>query len=244
MLWPVGVGHVHFETIDSTNAYAKRVASQTKQPIWISADEQTAGKGRRGRDWSTTRGNFAASLLMPSTAPPAVLALHSFVAALAVGDALDAVLPHGHKINYKWPNDVLLDGRKLVGILLENIGSHLIIGIGINTQTTPDRDKIHDAVVAATDLAGQVDNTVMLAQLAAAFAQRVAQFSHYGFAHIRRDWLARAAKLGEQITGRTMHDSITGRFETLDEQGQLILQQGRHKYTIAAADVFFTERGR
>ncbi len=126
--WPQGTGLVEFEAIPSTNdeAMARARAGETG-PLWIRADRQTAGRGRRGRAWDSPTGNLMASLLVRPACPAPVAAQMSFVAALAVADALTGVLEAGgadvsfeHKIRLKWPNDVRVDGAKIAGILLES----------------------------------------------------------------------------------------------------------------------------
>src|SRR6185437_13962094 len=109
-----------YDEIDSTNAEARRRAEVGEAgPVWITAAVQTAGRGRRGRSWSTARGNLAATLLMTTDAPPVEAAQVSFVAALAAAELADACLGEG-VARLKWPNDVLVHGKKAVGILDES----------------------------------------------------------------------------------------------------------------------------
>ncbi|HEX9857902.1 MAG TPA: biotin--[acetyl-CoA-carboxylase] ligase, partial [Paracoccaceae bacterium] len=120
--WPEGVGRHILGTVDSTNAFAARLAPGLTGPAWVLAGEQTAGRGRRGRAWSSPRGNFHASLVMQPTEPPEVVALRSFAAALALRDTCVALTGLPQAFALKWPNDVLLNGGKLAGILLESAG--------------------------------------------------------------------------------------------------------------------------
>ena len=134
-VWPEGVDRIHLAETDSTSAEAARRASD--RPTWILADRQTAARGRRGRAWSMPQGNFAASLAWRPGGTPADHALRSFVAALALHDALTAF--GVRDLSLKWPNDVLLAGAKLAGILLEGSGDgRLILGIGVNLVIAPD----------------------------------------------------------------------------------------------------------
>ena len=131
-----------YDEIDSTNAEARRRAEAgAGGPVWITAAVQTAGRGRRGRAWSTERGNLAATLLMTTDLPPAEAAQVSFVAALAACDLADACLGQG-AARLKWPNDVLVHGRKAVGILVESGARQdarlwLAVGIGVNLKHAP-----------------------------------------------------------------------------------------------------------
>ena len=121
---------------------AARRLPDLRGPTWILALRQTAGRGRRGRAWTDPAGNFAATLVMRLDEPPARLALRSFVAALALHDALAAAtgLPQGFAL--KWPNDVLLNGGKLSGILLESPGAGVLaLGIGVNLRHAPEADR-------------------------------------------------------------------------------------------------------
>ncbi|MEL6417973.1 MAG: biotin--[acetyl-CoA-carboxylase] ligase, partial [Pseudomonadota bacterium] len=133
--WPAGYGQRVLASVDSTLDEAARIAPTLSGPQWILALHQTAARGRRGRAWAMSAGNFAATLVLPITEAPAQAALRSFVAALALREALLAVTGRDDAFALKWPNDVLLRGGKVAGILLESVGSgksvsHLAIGIG------------------------------------------------------------------------------------------------------------------
>ena len=235
--------------IDSTNAFAAREYASMTGPTWVLALRQTAGRGRRGRAWSDPGGNFAATLvLFPKGEAPDQMALRSFIAALALYDAFSAVIGQTAPFALKWPNDVLLNGAKVAGILLETIalghGAYgLAIGIGVNLAHAPNAADLPADAIAPVSLAEQtgvvIDPETFLSQLAQSYEHFEAQFRTQGFAPIRTAWLARAAKLGERITARTQKLEISGIFETIDEQGQLILSTERGQHVIAAADVYF-----
>jgi len=246
--WPSGYDRVVYDSIDSTNAEAKRRLATVSGPIWILAHAQTAGIGRRGRAWSTEAGNFAATLLQPLEMPLEQAALQSFTAALALRDTFIAVGGTADDFALKWPNDVLLKGGKVAGILLETAGhgpSHLCIGIGVNLAHAPSLHALEPTAVPPKSLeedAGlRVDAETLLATLATAYDARFRQFQQGGFAAIRRDWLAHAVKLGEVITARTVTEKIKGRFETVDETGALVLHTPQGPRQITAADIFFGE---
>jgi len=246
--WPQGYDRVVYDTIDSTNSEARRRLNTALGPCWILAHEQTAGIGRRGRMWSTQAGNFAATLLQPMNIPLNQAALQSFTAALALRDAFIAVGGNADDFNLKWPNDVLLKGGKVAGILLETMGkgpSHLCIGIGVNLAHAPSTTALEATATPPKSLIGDAQLHVtaeqFLAALAAAFDARQMQFQQGGFDAIRRDWLKHAVKLGEQIIARTISEEIQGRFETVDETGALVLHTDKGLRYITAAEIFFGE---
>ena len=212
-------------------------------PAWLLALEQTAARGRRGRSWSTPRGNFAGTLIFKRNEPPGVAALRSFVTSLALYQAFEEVSGQPDAFALKWPNDVLLNGGKVAGILLESIGAHLVIGIGVNLSHAPSADQVEPGAVTPVSLAEAlgVDVTpeVFLNALATAYAPLEQQFTTHGFAPIRRAWLSHAARLGEVITARTMRDETTGTFEDVDKDGNLILMTPKGSVAITAADVYF-----
>jgi BirA family biotin operon repressor/biotin-[acetyl-CoA-carboxylase] ligase len=193
-------------------------------------------------------GNFAASLVMRPEGPPAQAALRSFVAALALRDALIAVGTRSEGLALKWPNDVLLNGGKLAGILLESIGQggtidSLVIGIGVNLAAAPEATTLEPGAVAPVSLTGEtgilVAPEVFLTHLAQSFARWEDQFATYGFAPIRTAWLNNAARKGQIITARRMRDEITGTFVDMDMEGLLVLETPKGRQRIAAADIFF-----
>lgn len=210
--------------------------------------EQKAARGRRGRVWKNPRGNFTATLALRPVEPPPVAVLRSFVIALALYDAVVAVTGRADGLALKWPNDVLLNGGKLSGVLLESAGaggrlSHLFIGIGVNLVDAPPASEVESGAVRPVSLLSEtgahVDPETFLDQLALAYAHHERQFTSYGFAPIRTAWLSRAARLGEVITARTTNSETVGTFETVDEAGNLVLKTARGLVAIPAADVFF-----
>ena len=244
----MGVGRIVLDAVDSTNAEAARVARFLTEPTWIMAHIQTAARGRRGRAWEMPPGNFAATLLMRPDGLPAVVALRSFVAALALYDACVALCGRPDRFALKWPNDLLLNGGKLAGILLESAGrpggvSHLAVGIGVNLAAVPDLGALEPGAVPPVSLQAETGVAVtpedFLAALAPAFARWEAILATEGFAPIRAAWLARAARLGERLIARTGTATYDGRFEGIDDRGALVLVTADGRKVIAAADVFF-----
>lgn len=246
--WPAGYGKRVLDEVDSTLNEAARIAPMLTGPEWILAHHQTAARGRRGRAWVNPRGNLAATLVIRPQGDPQMAALRSFVAALALFDACIAVTGRAAGLSLKWPNDVLLNGGKLAGILLESTGqggavSHLAIGIGVNLAEAPPVDAVEKGAVRPVSLLSEtgasVDPETFLTELAAAYDRYETQFTTYGFEPIRNAWLSRAAKLGEVITARSATSSETGTFETVDATGNLVLNTAKGRVSIPAADVFF-----
>lgn len=232
----------------STNAEALRLAPSLSAPAWILTHEQTAGRGRRGRGWSMPKGNFAATLVMRPKGGLATAAQLSFVAALAVYDALSACCGPSVRLALKWPNDVLLNGGKVVGILLESSGSgqdvpSVAVGIGVNLAAIPEGAVVAGAAFPPVSVLGETGHLVLpedfLNLLAPAFAGWLHQFDTYGFLPIRNAWLARAVRLGQTITARMGSYDMHGVFEGIDDSGALILATAAGRQAIPAADVYF-----
>lgn len=214
------------------------------------ARAQTAARGRRGRPWATTTGNLAATLVMRPGFGPQAAGLRSFVAALALFDALVAVTGRPGAFALKWPNDVLLHGGKLAGILLESAGnggqvSYLAIGIGVNLATAPGADAVEAGALRPVSLASETGMRFtpeeFLPPLATAFAWWESRLNTDGFGPLRDAFMARAANIGALIEARTGSQVITGRFDSLDENGALIMITDQGRRAIPAAEVFFRQ---
>ncbi|WP_413868850.1 biotin--[acetyl-CoA-carboxylase] ligase, partial [Albidovulum sp.] len=179
---------------------------------------------------------------------PVAAAQRSFVAALALADALGAAVGPAARLSLQGPNDVLLNGGKVAGILLESAGrgagvSHLAVGIGVNLIAAPPAAAVEPGAARPVSVMGETGVRLapeaLLDLLAPAFARWDAQLSTWGFAPLRTAWLARAARLGQPITARTMTETIEGRFETIDEAGALVLRTAAGPRAIPAADIYF-----
>lgn len=247
MNWPAGVGHFSFEEVTSTLDLAREQAVHHPNATWFTATQQTASRGRRGRSWVAPVGNFYGTLSLPCVNLETA-SLRSFVAALAVYDALSELMRDGPKLALKWPNDVLLNDGKVAGILLESLLVNgkmwgVAVGIGVNLTTAPLMSQVEDGAIYPVSVKNEtgVDVTpdTFLKHLASAFAQWDGQLTTYGFAPIRTAWLARAAKLGENITARLPNEDVKGRFDTVDQNGHLVLKTANGQRYIAAADIFF-----
>jgi len=236
--WPPGTGLVRLDEVDSTNAEACRRAKAGEQgPLWITAARQSAGKGRRGRDWETGTDNLAATLLLRPEGRPDTNAQLSFAAALAVADMAVEFAPHA-VITLKWPNDVLADGKKLSGILLEGGNNWLAIGIGINLASHPEGTEFPATSLGALGVVPPSPQDALVV-LAARFAHWLARWQEQGFEPLRTAWLARAQGLGAPIRARLPHEERHGAFEGIDASGALLLREPGGLRAITAGEVFF-----
>jgi BirA family biotin operon repressor/biotin-[acetyl-CoA-carboxylase] ligase len=232
------LGLRRYDTLDSTNEEARRLAKGgVRGPVWIVAREQTAGRGRRGRAWISESGNLFATLLMPVTI--SLSAQLGFVAGLAAADAIAAHAP-GAEVTLKWPNDVLLNGKKVAGILLEALGhDSLAIGIGINLAHYPNTTEIPSISIAAVS-GNPPDLDGFLVRLASAMTAWYEIWLKEGFQPVRKAWLLRSSGLGHAIRARLADSQRDGVFEDLDQDGALLLRDSTGTLTrITAGDVFF-----
>ena len=218
-------------------------------PLWIVARRQSAGRGRRGRSWSSDTGNLAATLLTVVYRPPGEAAQLTFVAALAAADLLDAYAPPA-LVSIKWPNDVMLDGRKASGILLES-GAHdsgglwLAVGVGVNLAHAPGETE-RPATALADHLRGDVAAPPSIERaaehLAAAFAVWMERWATLGFQPVLDAWASRAPGLHGPCTARLGHETLSGTAEGVEPDGALRLRLPSGELRrISAGDVFFGE---
>lgn len=232
------------EALGSTNAEALALArSGERGPLWVTAQRQTAGRGRRGSEWVSPSGNLYATLLLGDPAPAECAPELSFVTALAVHDAILDLAPGLRQaLALKWPNDILCGGAKLAGILIE--GERVTdqfavaIGVGVNCLHHPEQ-----TAYPATDLAvcgAPVVAENLFTALSGRMVERLAQWRQgAGFAAIRADWMARAAGIGGEMRVRLSGREFFGRFEALDEQGRLLLRLSDGSLqAITAGEVF------
>lgn len=237
---PPGYRLIRYDTIGSTNDAAKELAragAAAGTLVW--AGEQTNGHGRRGRPWSSPPGNLYLSLVLRPQCPPGMAAQLGFVAALALGEALGE--PEG--LAYKWPNDVLIEGRKIAGILLESeTAGHgsldfVVLGIGVNLVSSPPATEFPAASLAGSGLSVPQPAT-LLERFAGRFDVWMRRWRAEGFAPVRTAWRARAAGLGELIRVRLDTDALSGRFRDIDQEGTLLLEIAGGCRHIAAGEVF------
>jgi len=242
ILWPQGYGRVQHQALDSTNSEARRLAEAGEPgPVWISAARQSAGRGRRGRAWDSGEGNLAATLLLRPRSQLSVTGQLSFVAALATAEMAAHFAPSA-AITVKWPNDVLAEGKKLAGILLESGGASegnwLAIGIGVNLANFPEGTEFPATSLAQLAVATPSSEDA-LSVLAARFAHWYDAWMEDGFEIVRGAWLARASGLGAAIRARLPNETRFGVFEGIDDRGALLLNEQGRVRAIAAGEVFF-----
>jgi BirA family transcriptional regulator, biotin operon repressor / biotin---[acetyl-CoA-carboxylase] ligase len=243
-----GPARITLAEVDSTNAEGFRLSGTFDRPTWILAGLQTAGRGRRSRPWISPRGNFHATLVMKPTEDPATVALRSFAAALALRDACASLTGLPDSLALKWPNDVLFNGGKCAGILLESAGLGgpdpvLCIGIGVNLIAAPNPNLVEPGAAPPVSLLGEtglrITPEAFLDALAPAYAGWESIFRLEGFAPLRAAWLGQAARLGQPIRARTGTETREGIFDTIDGAGNLILRMTKGVVAIPAAEVFF-----
>ena len=219
---PDGWRLVALGSVGSTNDEAMRLADAgAPEGTLVWARVQTGGRGRRGRTWASPIGNLYSSTILRPDCPAARAAELGFVAALAVVD----IVPAGRSVRVKWPNDVLVDGGKVAGILLESaigqtgIVQHVVAGIGINVGFAPQLPQMR---YPGSALGGTVETA--LERFAATFAARLAEWRREGFATVRANWLAKAGPIGAEVDVKLGDELVRGRFSGLDGEGALLLE--------------------
>jgi BirA family transcriptional regulator, biotin operon repressor / biotin---[acetyl-CoA-carboxylase] ligase len=247
---------VGFDSVGSTSSEAARAAmSGDVGDVWFAALEQTAGRGRRGRPWATAKGNLAASLLLLPDVDPSITATLGFVAGVALSRALAEAVPglrlgpdgaemQGARVALKWPNDVLADGAKLAGILLEaqklpSGSMAIVIGFGINVASAPE-----DLPYPATSLAAlgkHVPPASLFAALAESWVDCLELWNRgRGVSDILGLWRGAAAGIGSEVAVQRDGEVVRGIFETIDDSGRLIIRAGEsQRIVITAGDVHF-----
>lgn len=245
---PAAYNLIALESVGSTNEEAKRLAAEGEVVapdgtlVW--AREQTAGRGRRGRTWISPPGNLYTSLVLRPEVPVQRMAELSFVAALAVYDALGSLGEPGHQVHLKWPNDILLNDKKVAGLLLETESAGkgegagwVVLGMGLNVGWHPD-----DSEFPATSLRYEEWPTTVeqaLEAYARSFMMWATRWIDEGFDPVRRNWLWRCKGKGETIEVRLGNETLSGLFKDLDVDGALVLDHDGTTRRITAGDVYF-----
>ncbi|MGI9416399.1 MAG: biotin--[acetyl-CoA-carboxylase] ligase [Geminicoccaceae bacterium] len=245
---PAGFSLHHVETVGSTNDEASKLADGgAASGTVLLADRQTAGRGRLGRRWHSKPGNLHASILLrPDCALKAASQL-SLLAGVALADILVDAGPSRSEIKLKWPNDVLIDGGKVAGILLESAGdkngrlAHVILGVGVNLVWAPD-----DVGYTTTSLEAKGFPKRSPAAWLSAYTARLAhwldRWRHEGFADVRNAWRARSYGLGGPIRLRLDREEVDGRFVDLTEAGALLIERADGtRRELTAGDVDFAD---
>ena len=232
---PDGWTLVALQSVGSTNDEAARLAEAgAPEGTVVWAREQTGGRGRRGRRWASPVGNLYSSTILRPACSAARAAELGFVAALAVAD----IVPAARDVRVKWPNDVLVDGGKVAGILPESaVGArgaveHVILGIGVNVGLAP---QLADMRYPGAALGGAVEQA--LEKLTSALASRLAQWRSEGFETVRAAWLAKAGPIGLEVDVKLGEELVRGRFAGMDREGALLLETASGPRKIVAGEL-------
>lgn len=215
------------ETCTSTNDIAKDLPPYTA----VYAGRQTNGRGRMGRTWYDGQGNLMTSIVLPR---PQNAQIFSFLASLAVAKSIAFLSPR-----IKWPNDILVDGKKICGILLETFEDKLIIGIGVNIESCPKTGMLYETT-CLKEHGRSVDAKRLLSDILQNLSFMIETFEKTGFKTIRLEWLEFACGIGQTITVNLPNESVSGIFEGIDENGALILKTDKVQL-ITAGDVFMID---
>ncbi len=211
--FPSGYTILRYDELNSTNTEAFRLLKRgcAKDKFVVVANRQSAGRGRNGKVWLSPRNNLYMSMIIQESTDMTYVSQLSFIAALAVGDLLD-------EAKYKWPNDVLLNDKKVCGILLESHNNgYILIGIGVNVNSAPDY---------ATYLNKSYDFTVseLLSKILVNFNYWYERWLKNGFSEIRKKWLQKAWRLNSNLKIPLKGKVLTGRFVNLNHEGRLVLE--------------------
>ena len=241
-----------YESVDSTNEEAKRLAAgggSHGAVLW--AKRQTNGRGRMERTWDSPPGNLYASVLLSPGCDMATAAQLSFVAAVAAVETLEPILPD-HEVRCKWPNDIMVGERKVGGILTEYFRTEgessaegkdrewVVVGIGINVESFPKKGVATPATSLKEEGVEIVSAKIVLSRFVYNFICQYDIWGKKGFVPIRKAWLGKAYKLGEEIEVKVGTDRKTGTFKGMDTDGRLELSHGKGKKEyVNAGDVFF-----
>ena len=227
---PPGFNLVVLETVGSTNDEARqRAENGAPDGTLIQARTQTDGRGRRGRNWVSPVGNLYMSLILRPDCFAAAGLEVSFVSAIAMCDTIGSVLPPMITVTVKWPNDVLVNGRKVAGILLESASGStgklrwLVVGLGVNIEHFP-RNTEYPATSLHFEGVTDIDPLELLSAFTRYFKRWFDIWKSEGFSVIRDAWLQRAAGVGEQLEVRLPDERFVGRFLDIDENGSLLVE--------------------
>jgi BirA family biotin operon repressor/biotin-[acetyl-CoA-carboxylase] ligase len=229
----------HHDQIGSTNDEAHRLAHEgAPHGTVVHADEQTSGRGRMSHTWFSPPGNLYLSILLRTGQPASRAAELSFLAALAVADTAEALLPRQTRAMLKWPNDVLVSGAKIAGILLEQVDDATIIGIGLNVLQAPSNAAYKTTTIVANGGIASVDGArdILLDRL----GKHLATWRAEGFPPIREQWLNRSYPIGAAIRVNSGNQPVAGHFAGLDIDGALLLDTPQGRRRIVAGEVAAT----
>ena len=221
---------IHLPEVDSTNDCAKRMLASGEDGLfWVRADTQTAGRGRLQRDWESGQGNLFCTGVIPTKAALRDRHRLSFAAALAVRDVLQGGGITGAEM--KWPNDVLVNDRKVAGILLESEADHIVVGIGLNIAHHPTETRT--PATHTEELGWKPTVEAAFEALSYAVLHRFGQ----PWVRIHREWLVHACFIGEEFRVKRGDDSLLGTYEGLGDNGELLLRTRSGTVPIVSGDI-------
>lgn len=236
-----------FDMLDSTNEEGKRLAKAGGgHGAFIWAKRQVSGKGRMGRKWISDEGNLFVSVLLQPQKPVKDFSELSFVSANAVIESLKDLVPAKSKLSCKWPNDILLNDRKLGGILLESLqgdfGSWVVVGVGINVDSFPPKTDFPATSLKEVGVE-LVSAKIILSRFIHHFIENYNEWNKKGFAPARKYWMEHAWGVGERLCARLPDKEIEGISQGIDADGSLtlLLDNGK-KQQIMAADIYPADR--
>ena len=239
---------VKLDATDSTNTVARDLATAgAAEGTLVQAISQGAGRGRRGREWASPPGNMYASLILRPDCTPATAAQISFVTALAIHDAVSRYLPPDVSARLKWPNDVLVDQKKIAGILLEShltngsVLDWLVVGTGVNIKSFPE--DVERPAVSLAALGSDVSVDEFMTAYAETMLHWYGVWQTAGFAGIRQAWLEHAWGQGGPVEVRLGNETFRGVFDDLDETGALVVSTSEGVRLVSAGDVYPTGQG-
>jgi BirA family biotin operon repressor/biotin-[acetyl-CoA-carboxylase] ligase len=216
----------YFDVVDSTNT----VAVACPMYSVVCAEKQTAGRGRLGRKWISEKGNLFMSVVLPADEK---MTFYGLMASVAVAKTFRKYQP-----TLKWPNDVLIDGKKICGILSEKHDDKLILGIGINVLKAPKSREILYPVTALSEYTNETEKENVMNQILNFLEEEIRSFEKAGVEHLRKEWLSFAPMVGQKIEVHTPTETIVGFFETISSSGELVLNTENKQRYISAGDVF------
>ncbi len=238
---------IALDAVNSTNEYARNLAADTRDDhVVVWARRQTAGRGRYGRAWESPPGNLYCSVLLRPACDIAKAAQLSFLTAVALAEVVQDLVGQDRAVGCKWPNDILVDGAKIAGILLESQASgevlnSVVVGTGVNVTAHPPDDAVETGATSLHAMETNVPAERVLERYVANFAQWLGVWTEKGFDPVRSRWLDFAVGMGRPIRVRLANETIHGTFEGLDETGGLVVDTGQGgRRVITAGDVFFS----
>ncbi len=239
------ISHFSFDEIGSTNDEAFNLSQDREVDcFFVIAKKQSNGRGRRGRQWVSEKGNLYCSAFLKKPASAEKCSQLSFVTVVALGWALCELEPSSiTHFHYKWPNDLLWNGAKLAGLLLEarphEKGLNVVVGLGVNCKSFPEKTPYTATSLVQEEV--NIDAERLFQTFKRAFIEALKIWNKgHNFNFFRDEWLKKAAGLGKEIIVRLDNEEIIGIFKTIDKEGRLILKlfDGTIR-KISAGDVFF-----